>query len=148
MGGDMVTRGKPQSGTEDLGVVSTVADSWSGHSESQPLLSPSASCGRWGPSLGPGLRYGQGAEAPKRDRQVGICQASQDWSATYFSQRLILVIIGTTMVPAGFSGLTLRRCLPSILHVLIHRILPTTRWSRSFISYLQIRKLAGRSTVT
>lgn len=27
-GGDMVTRGKPQSGAEDLGVVSAVADSW------------------------------------------------------------------------------------------------------------------------
>lgn len=34
MGGDMVTRGKPGFKSGDLGVVSTVADSWSGHSES------------------------------------------------------------------------------------------------------------------
>lgn len=37
----MVTRGKPQSGAGDLGVALTAADSWSGHGESYPLISPS-----------------------------------------------------------------------------------------------------------
>lgn len=62
----------------------------------------------------------KGPRPLRSDRQVGIRQASQDWSTTYFSQTHILVIIVTTMMTDRFFDLTVWKSLLSILHVLIH----------------------------